>query len=88
MRQPSQIVVTVSCTVCGRQKQQSNNWWEAALRHIKAAQYSLTIKSMAHEINPNEQSYYFLCGQECVAKFVQEFLAEQLEKEREKTDEG
>lgn len=61
-------VETVKCDVCGRQKQETNHWYQMLIRQDEMAIYCFG------KVPETREDVIDLCGSECVQRKVNEFL--------------
>lgn len=88
MRPPSEVVHTVKCAVCNALKQKTNNWWKVTLEREGLLLQPMGELPLVGRLNPltgniDNMPLHYLCGNECVAKLVTEYMAEETEKHNE-----
>ena len=67
------ITETITCDVCGKQKQQTNHWWMYD-RPLKAYPDSGFVVWQWDD--KHAKQYKSACGQECITKAVNEWMQE------------
>lgn len=70
MRPFSAIVYAPKCAGCNKVKQHSNNWWQAELDGGAGK----LILGPLHEEPYADGKKWYLCGQECVGKIVNDYM--------------